>query len=148
MQEDELKVVLLDYLRKNRPDDTDIFSKVATHYNMWRELASVLEKQADKELKVLKTHAVGKLFASLESCAIRKKSFFFSLGYTFLRVHVFVLAVFLILVLVGCETRTSDSNHWSVLTDSTSVFVISAWSYVSDKLSSCQLTAFPMMLRS
>lgn len=58
-QGDELKVVLLDYLRKNHSEDSEQFSMVATHYSMWRELATVLEKQAEKELKALKTHPVG-----------------------------------------------------------------------------------------
>lgn len=52
-QENKLKVALLDYLRRQHPDDTDKFSMVAHHFSMYREIAQTLEETAVKQLASL-----------------------------------------------------------------------------------------------
>lgn len=52
-KENKLKVALLDYLRKQHPEDTDKFSLVAHHFRMYREIAQTLEDTAVKQLASL-----------------------------------------------------------------------------------------------
>ncbi|PFX34693.1 Spatacsin [Stylophora pistillata] len=52
-KENKLKVALLDYLRKQHPEDTDKFSMVAHHFRMYREIAKTLEDTAVKQLASL-----------------------------------------------------------------------------------------------
>ncbi|XP_078373747.1 spatacsin-like isoform X3 [Oculina patagonica] len=49
-KENKLKVALLEYLRRQHPDDTDKFSMVAHHFSMYREIAQTLEETAVKQL--------------------------------------------------------------------------------------------------
>lgn len=49
-KENKLKVALLEYLRRQHPDDTDKFSMVAHHFSMHREIAQTLEETALKQL--------------------------------------------------------------------------------------------------
>lgn len=52
-QENKLKVALLEYLRRQHPEDTDKFSMVAHHFSMYREIAQTLEETAVKQLASL-----------------------------------------------------------------------------------------------
>jgi len=52
-QENKLKVALLDYLRRQHPDDTDKYSMVAHHFSMYREIAQTLEETAMRQLASL-----------------------------------------------------------------------------------------------
>lgn len=64
-QENKLKVALLDYLRKQHPEDTDKFSMVAHHFSMYREIAQTLEETAVKQLASLGDCFPGTYFARL-----------------------------------------------------------------------------------
>lgn len=64
-QENKLKVALLDYLRRQHPEDTDKFSMVAHHFSMYREIAQTLEETAVKQLASLGDCFPGTYFASL-----------------------------------------------------------------------------------
>jgi len=52
-KEKKLKVALLDYLRRQHPDDTDKYSMVAHHFSMYREIAQTLEETAMRQLASL-----------------------------------------------------------------------------------------------
>ncbi|XP_020621148.1 spatacsin-like isoform X1 [Orbicella faveolata] len=52
-KENKLKVALLEYLRRQHPEDTDKFSMVAHHFSMYREIAQTLEETAVKQLASL-----------------------------------------------------------------------------------------------
>ena len=71
-QENKLKVALLEYLRRQHPDDTDKFSMVAHHFSMHREIAQTLEETALKQLANL-----GDCFPGTESVAIHANIFTF-----------------------------------------------------------------------
>nr|XP_006811672.1 PREDICTED: spatacsin-like [Saccoglossus kowalevskii] len=53
-KDDKLKVALLDYLKKYYPDDKDIFTMMALKFNMYREIAELLQSDAKRFLKELK----------------------------------------------------------------------------------------------
>lgn len=64
-QENKLKVALLEYLRRQHPEDTDKFSMVAHHFSMYREIAQTLEETAVKQLASLGDCFPGTYFACL-----------------------------------------------------------------------------------
>lgn len=69
-QENKLKVALLEYLRRQHPDDADKFSMVAHHFSMHREIAQTLEETALKQLANL-----GDCFPGIESVATHANIF-------------------------------------------------------------------------
>ena len=68
LQEDRLKLALLDYLKRNdassdgsdASSDTDTLTMVALHFTMYREIARTLEQRAGTLLSTLSADALGK----------------------------------------------------------------------------------------
>lgn len=57
-QEEQLRVALIDYLRKHG-NDNDKLQMVALNYNMFRELAKTKEERAKQELASIKPKHLG-----------------------------------------------------------------------------------------
>ena len=56
---EQLRVALMDYLRKYRCHDNEKMQMVALKFGMYRELAQAREEQAIKELEKLKLKNIG-----------------------------------------------------------------------------------------
>ena len=59
LQDNKLKLAVLDYLRRFCPGDNDIYRVVSSHFAMYREIADLLEQTAMKKLNAI-THIGGK----------------------------------------------------------------------------------------
>ena len=57
---EQLRVALLDYLRKYHRHDNEKMQMVALKFGMYRELAQAREEQAGKELEKLKLKNISK----------------------------------------------------------------------------------------
>ena len=59
MQETNLKIAILDYLKRYHPGDEETFDMVAHNFVMHREIAQLLERKAKKLLDRFKDSALG-----------------------------------------------------------------------------------------
>ena len=55
LQEDKLKVAILDYLKRYHPADTDTLTMVSLHYTLYLQIAQALEERAQGILSALTT---------------------------------------------------------------------------------------------
>lgn len=57
-KENSLKIALLDYLKRFHPTDIETYDMVAHNFLMYREIAKMLETQAQKQLAMFKNQKV------------------------------------------------------------------------------------------
>ena len=62
LQETKLKTAILDYLKRYHPGDTDTYTMVALKFMMYREIAQLLEDNANKALDKLKGKPLGRYY--------------------------------------------------------------------------------------
>ena len=67
-QEEQLQVALMDYLRKQHPDDHEKMQMVSLKFGMFRELAKTTEEQAKKDLHRIRSKHLCKLSSDLWKC--------------------------------------------------------------------------------
>lgn len=58
-QEAKMKTAILDYLKRYRPSDMELYTMVALKFMMYREIAQLLEDNAMKELDKLSKKPLG-----------------------------------------------------------------------------------------
>ncbi len=52
-KDERLKMAILDYLKRYHPEDMDTYRWAALHFTQYREIAQMLEAEADRQLKNL-----------------------------------------------------------------------------------------------
>ena len=60
IQEEKLRLAILDYLDRLHPTDQDTFTIVTLHFTMYREIAHMLEEAAKARLRTLYQTPIGK----------------------------------------------------------------------------------------
>ena len=59
LQEESLRLAIMDYVQRCHPSDTDTFKMVSLYFTMYREIAVMLEENAHKQLQGIRGKHLG-----------------------------------------------------------------------------------------
>ena len=55
-------MAILDYIQRCHPSDTDTYKMVSLYFTMYREIAAMLEDNANRQIQQLKAKSLGQYF--------------------------------------------------------------------------------------